>query len=121
MGVPSSTLKGSDQLSYCAARIRKTNSKREAEDAEGGTPCAACCSWNDMPGVVEAHFARHGLREDFLERVHGLAGAVAGRGGGVDLRRVVFVVAHGEFRARRWARMLVTALSGTISPRLLAT
>ena len=97
MGVPSSTLKGSDQLSYWAARIKNTNSSERPKTTEGGTPCEAFCSWYDMPGVIEAHLARHGLREDFFERLHGLPGAIAGRGGGVDLGGVIFVVAHGEF------------------------
>ena len=49
MGVPSKTLNGSDQLSYRAARIRKTKRKESPKIAAGETPCAAFCSWNDMP------------------------------------------------------------------------
>src|SRR5438270_12989926 len=48
-GVPSSTLKGSDQLSYCAARIRNTNSRDMAKITEEDTPSTAFFSWNDMP------------------------------------------------------------------------
>ena len=45
MGVPSSTLKGSDQLSYCAARIRKTKSSESPKITAGGTPSWAFFSW----------------------------------------------------------------------------
>ena len=40
-GVLSSTLKGSDQLSYSAARIRKTNSSDKPKITHGGTPSCA--------------------------------------------------------------------------------
>ncbi len=49
MGVPKSTLKGSDQLSYWAARIRKTNSSESAKMTDTGTPSRACFSWKLMP------------------------------------------------------------------------
>ena len=39
------------------------------------------------------------MLEDFLQRGHGLVGAVAGGGTGIDLRRTIHVEAHGEFRA----------------------
>ena len=66
-------------------------------------------------GVVEAHLAGHGLREDLLERLHALAAADAGREDAVDLRRPVLVEAHGELRAvdrfhgderRQWHRLV---------------
>ena len=43
-GVLSNTLKGSDQLSYSAARIRKTKSSEIPKIAEDGTPSRAFCS-----------------------------------------------------------------------------
>ena len=49
MGVPSSTPNGSVQLSYSAARSRKTTSSEKPKTAAGGMPCAATFSWNDMP------------------------------------------------------------------------
>ena len=49
IGVPSSTLKGRAQLSYCAARIRNTNTSDMPKIAAGGTPSAAFFSWYDMP------------------------------------------------------------------------
>jgi len=49
IGVPSSTLKGSVQLSYSAARMRKTNSSDSPKITPGETPCAAACAWKDMP------------------------------------------------------------------------
>ena len=49
--------------------------------------------------VVKAHFARHGLLEDFFQCRRRLVRAVAGRGAAVDLRRPVLVVAHGELGA----------------------
>src|SRR5260370_11420515 len=47
--------------------------------------------------VVVGHFAGHGLVEDFFDGSHGLAGAVTGSSGAVDLGGAVFVEAHGEF------------------------
>ena len=44
-GVLSRTLKGSVQLSYRAARIRKTKSSESPKTAHDGTPFSACCSW----------------------------------------------------------------------------
>ena len=49
MGVPSSTLKGSDQLSYWAARIRKTKSSESPKMTDTGTPSRAFFSWKHMP------------------------------------------------------------------------
>ncbi len=49
MGVPRSTPKGSDQLSYWAARMRKTTSRDRAKMTAGGTPAAAAFSWYDIP------------------------------------------------------------------------
>ena len=48
-GVLSSTLNGSVQLSYSAARIRNTNSSENPKITAGGTPSCAFFSWNDMP------------------------------------------------------------------------
>ncbi len=48
-GVLNRTLNGSVQLSYSAARIRKTNSSENPKITAGGTPCCAFFSWNDMP------------------------------------------------------------------------
>src|SRR5512139_1778479 len=48
-GVPRRTENGSDQLSYWAARIRKTQRNEKAKIATGDTPFCAFCSWNDMP------------------------------------------------------------------------
>src|SRR2546421_405925 len=42
-GVLSSTLNGSDQLSYSAARMRKTNSRESPKTTTGGTPSRAFC------------------------------------------------------------------------------
>ena len=44
VGVPSNTLKGSDQLSYCAARIKNTQNSDSPNIVTGLTPCAACFS-----------------------------------------------------------------------------
>src|SRR5258708_29490 len=49
--------------------------------------------------IVEAHLMRHGLFEGFFQSGRGLIRAIAGGGAPVDLRRAVFVIAHGEFRA----------------------
>ncbi len=49
MGTPSSTLKGSVQLSYCAAMMRKTTKNARPKMVAGQTPCAAFTSWYDMP------------------------------------------------------------------------
>ena len=49
--------------------------------------------------VVVAHLRRHLRGEDFFERLHGLCGAEAGGGAGVDLGAAEEVVAHREFRA----------------------
>jgi len=43
-GVLSNTLNGSDQLSYSAARIRKTNRSENPKTAVGETPCCASFS-----------------------------------------------------------------------------
>lgn len=48
-GVLSRTLNGSDQLSYSAARIRKTNSSETPKMTEDGIPSRAFCSCRDMP------------------------------------------------------------------------
>ena len=45
MGVPRSTLNGSDQLSYWAARIKKTKSSDIPKMTEIGTPSLAFFSW----------------------------------------------------------------------------
>ena len=49
IGVPRSTLKGSDQLSYWAARIRNTQSSENAKMTAGDTPSWAFFSWKLMP------------------------------------------------------------------------
>ena len=49
IGMPRSTLNGSDQLSYCAARMRNTMSSEKAKMTLGGMPLAATSSWKDMP------------------------------------------------------------------------
>ncbi len=49
IGVPSSTPKGSVQLSYCAASSRNTTSSEKPKTAAGGMPSSATFSWNDMP------------------------------------------------------------------------
>ena len=49
MGVPSSTLNGRLQLSYCAARIRNTHSSENPKMTIGETPCCAFFSWKLMP------------------------------------------------------------------------
>ena len=49
IGVPSSTLNGRAQLSYCAARIRNTKSSEKPKITVAGTPSAATFSWNDIP------------------------------------------------------------------------
>ena len=99
IGVPKRTLKGSDQLSYCAARIRKTNSRESPKIAVDETPSDARLLLVRHACVVEAHLARHGLREYLLRAPHGLSGTVSGSGRRIDLRRFVLVVPHGEFRA----------------------
>ncbi len=49
-GVLNNTLKGSAQLSYSAARIRKTNSRRNPENRRGRNALLCQLSaWNDMP------------------------------------------------------------------------
>ncbi len=55
------------------------------------------------------------MREGLFQRLHRLVGAVAGRGAAVQLRRAVFVEAHGELRAVSRFEV-VRAESGTISP-----
>jgi len=40
----SAQINGSDQLSYSAARIRKTNNSEKPKMTEAGSPCRACCS-----------------------------------------------------------------------------
>ena len=49
--------------------------------------------------VIEACAGRHGLMEDFFERLSHLAGTVAGRAGDVELRGVELVEAVDEFGA----------------------
>ena len=49
IGVLSKTLNGNDQLSYSAARIRKTNSSETPKMTEVGMPSRAFCSCRDMP------------------------------------------------------------------------
>ena len=49
VGVPSSTLKGSDQLSYCAARIKNTQNNEMPKITAGLTPSFAFFSWKEMP------------------------------------------------------------------------
>ncbi len=49
IGVPSSTLKGRLQLSYWAARIRKTQSSEKPKMTIGEMPCCAFFSWKLMP------------------------------------------------------------------------
>ena len=44
-GVLSRTLKGSDQLSYRAARIRNTKTSEAAKIVQVGMPCCDFCSW----------------------------------------------------------------------------
>ncbi len=45
IGVPSSTLNGRDQLSYWAARMRKTHSRENAKITAGDMPSWAFFSW----------------------------------------------------------------------------
>src|ERR1700675_1631843 len=51
------------------------------------------------PRVVETHFARHGLLEDFFQRRSGLICAITRRGAAIKLRRTVLVEAKQKFRA----------------------
>ena len=48
-GVLNRTLKGSDQLSYRAARMRNTTRSENPKMTDGGTPSWAFFSWNEMP------------------------------------------------------------------------
>ena len=98
-GVPRSTLSGSDQLSYRAARMRKTQSSEKPKIAERRDALLRLLLLEAHADVVEPHLGGHGLAEDLFEGLHHLAGAVARLAHGVDLRRAVEVVAHGELRA----------------------
>ena len=78
MGTESSTLKGSDQLSYSAARTRNTKA-REIPKTHSGPARGAPLLVGEV-GPVVAHLAGQHLAGDFLEGRHGLAGAVTRRG-----------------------------------------
>ena len=55
------TLNGNAQLSYCAARIRKTNSSEKPKITLAGTPSARSLFLKRHTQIVIAHFARHRL------------------------------------------------------------
>ena len=103
----SSTLNGSDQLSYSAARIRNTKTQRQAEHA------AASCPRPSSPGTTSRSSrspcpAGRVCCGDLLQRVERLARAVAGRRRALDLADAIQVEAHrvlgpGGLRARRRA------------------
>ncbi len=94
--------------------------ERQPEDGAGGNALARpsvperTCRYSHNPysGAWSARTP--------LQRLHGLAGTVSGRGGGVDLGGFVFVVAHGELGAVGGLDV-ATELSGTMLPLLLAT
>ena len=61
MGVPSSTLKGSDQLSYWAARIKKTKRSDRPKMTPGGHALLGLLLLEGHAQIIEAHLSRHGL------------------------------------------------------------
>ena len=99
MGTPSSTLKGSVQLSYCAAMMRKTTRKDNAEDDHGAHALRGLDLLVGHAHVIEAHLRGHGLVERIFESCESLRGAVSGSGGAVDLDALEEVVLHDEFSA----------------------
>ena len=130
MGVPSSTPKGSDQLSYCAARMQEHDEQGQAEDGGRRDALRGHLLLERHAGVVEAHLARHGLGEDLLQRLHALLGADAGREDAVDLGRPVLVEAQGEVRAvdrfhgdqrRQGHRLVARRCARRTAPRCLAS
>src|SRR5579863_30070 len=68
--------------------------EREAEDDARGNALGGLLLLERHAGVVVTHVGRHGLGKYFLQRLHSLAGTVAGSGGDVDLGGLVFVVAN---------------------------
>src|SRR5215468_3830122 len=98
-GVLSSTLKGSDQLSYSAARIKKNKEKRNAKNHGGGNTFSCFLLLKRYAGIVETHLARHGLLENILKCGRSLARAVTRTRRAIELRAAVFVEAHRKFRA----------------------
>ena len=73
MGVPSRTLKGSDQLSYCAARIRNTNSSDRPKIADGGHALRRLLLLKGHAGIIESHLRAAWSARNVLKRLHGLA------------------------------------------------
>ena len=66
---PALVLRGQDQ---------EHHEQREAEDRAGGNALRGDLLLERHADVVEAHLARHGLREHLLERRHALAGLKPG-------------------------------------------
>ena len=65
-GVLNRTLNGSDQLSYSAARIRKTNKQRESENHRRRHALLRLLLLERHAHVVVAHFARHAFERTLL-------------------------------------------------------
>ena len=78
----------------------KDEEQRKSEDDRRRNTFAGFLLLERNTGVVETHFARHGLRENRFERSGSLVGAKAGRGAAVDLGAAIFIEAHGEFRTK---------------------
>src|SRR2546425_4200541 len=74
--------------------------QRETENRRGRNALLGFLFLKRYPEVIEAHLRRHGLSEDFLQRLRRLRGTVAGGGGAIDLCAAIKVISHGELRSR---------------------
>ena len=84
-------LKGSDQLSYNAARMRKTNRDAEGEDEYSGITCQDLLVGQRSP--LEAKSIGQNAVGDFRHGRKRLSGTESGRGIAVDGRCRVKIVA----------------------------
>src|SRR2546425_13310888 len=73
--------------------------QRETENRCGRNALLGFLFLKRYPEVIETHLWRHGLSEDFFQRLRRLGGTVAGGGGAIDLCAAIKVVTQREFRA----------------------
>src|ERR1700761_2124057 len=76
---------------------KEDKEQRDAKDGGGRDALGGLLLLEGHALVVERHLTGHGLAEHLFEGLRGLGRAVAGRGVRNQLRRLIFVVAHGEF------------------------
>ena len=78
IGVVSKTLKGKRPALVLGSQNQKDKEQRKAENGAGWHAFRGFLLLEGHSKVIESHSVRHGLREDLLQRFHGLPGAVPG-------------------------------------------